>query len=68
MSVGFPEVSSGWKSVYFIFGLFNDTFDYSDYVPSDDMISEQYIGKDVQGSGRGLIFRVLSSHLPGSTE
>jgi hypothetical protein len=48
-------------------GLFNDAVSISGYiVQNDGMISKYGIGKDVEGSGCGLI--VLSHHLPGGTE
>jgi hypothetical protein len=40
----------------FVCGLFNDAFNRSDYVASNDqMISKYCIGKDVEGTGHGLL-------------
>jgi hypothetical protein len=40
----------------FVYGLFNDAVSSSDYIAwNDRMINERWIGKDVEGSGRGLI-------------
>jgi hypothetical protein len=35
---------------------------------SEELISEWWIGNGVEGSGRGLILKVLSQHLSGGTE
>jgi hypothetical protein len=36
--------------------LFNDAVSSSDFIASNDrMINEKWIGKDVEGSGRGII-------------
>jgi hypothetical protein len=45
------------KRIYlFICCLFNDAVNSSDYIASDDrMINEYWVGKDTEGSGRGLI-------------
>jgi hypothetical protein len=40
----------------FVYGLFNDAVSSSDYIASNDgMINEYWIGKDMEGSGIGLI-------------
>jgi hypothetical protein len=39
----------------FIYSLFNDAFSISDYTASNEDDSEQWIGKDLEGSGRDLI-------------
>jgi hypothetical protein len=43
-------------NIVFIFSLFNDTLSNSEYTASNErMISEWWIAKNVEGSGRGLI-------------
>jgi hypothetical protein len=42
--------------IYFIYRLFNYAFSSSDYIAlNDGMISEELIGKDVEGNEHGLI-------------
>lgn len=60
-----PSESQNWlqgnqPSVVFICGLFNDALSSSRYVASDSwIINKQLIGKNVAGSGRGLIVYTL---------
>jgi hypothetical protein len=62
-----------WKTygrIFFICILFNDAFSvgYLDNISSNvRMMDEGRIGKDVEGSGSGLI-KVLSRHMLGRTE
>jgi hypothetical protein len=52
----------------FFCGLFNTNVSSSDYMGlNDGMIREYSTGKDVEGTGHGLIV-VLSQHLPGGIE
>jgi hypothetical protein len=47
-------------SYSFICCLFNDALNVADYTPSNDRMSiEQWVGKDVEGSGRDLIWGVI---------
>jgi hypothetical protein len=39
----------------FLLSLFNDAFSSSDNVTSSDKTSEQIIGRDMKGLGRGVI-------------
>jgi hypothetical protein len=49
-------------------GLFHDVTSISDYIASaDKMIVERWIGKDLKGSGRGVI-EGLTQNLPGTEE
>jgi hypothetical protein len=42
--------------IYFICGLFSSAASSSDYIVSDDRITnEQWNGKNMEGSGRGLM-------------
>jgi hypothetical protein len=59
------------RFILFIFSLFYDTFSVTkDYIASNDsLISECWIGKNLEGSGRGLIFRCCPDlHLEGLKE
>jgi hypothetical protein len=48
------EFSTG-VTIVFIHVIFNDAFNNSDYVSSNGKIMVNNIGKDVEGSGCGLI-------------
>jgi hypothetical protein len=53
-----------WRELFFC-GLFGDAFNASDYTTSNHrMIGQNYIGKDMEGNGRGRILR----NFPGGTE
>jgi hypothetical protein len=49
----------------FVCGLCNNTVNNLDYLVSDVwmMISEEWIGKDVKGSGYGLMWKVGYKHI-----
>jgi hypothetical protein len=45
-------------------GLCNNTVNNLDYLVSDVLISEEWIGKDVDGSGYGLVESGLQKYFP----
>jgi hypothetical protein len=48
---------------YGFYGLFNDAASSSDYMTSNGtLISRKWIGKDVEGSGRGLIWSIIREY------
>jgi hypothetical protein len=55
------ELPSGHPTfAFFICGLFNDAVSTTDYIASNSWITnEQRIGKDEEGSGRGLILYTI---------